>query len=188
MIGDIENTRHLVRNANRIVVLSGAGMSAESGVPTFRQAQDGLWSRYDAAQLATPEAWRRDPALVWGWYLWRMALVRAALPNAGHEALAAAARGRDLRIVTQNVDDLHERAGSDGVIHLHGGLFEHRCFACARAHGEIAIPDAATAPLRVEPPRCAHCGGRVRPAWSGSARIFPSRRIARPAVRRRNVT
>ena len=169
MSEDIGIARRIVRDAKRIVVLTGAGMSAESGVPTFRQALDGLWSQYDPEQLATPEAWRRDPALVWGWYLWRMALVRAAQPNAGHLALAVAASTRDLRIVTQNVDDLHERAGSSEVVHLHGGLFAHRCFACARAHAAFDIPAADAAPLRVEPPRCVHCGGRVRPGvvWFG---------------------
>ena len=186
----IEAARNLVRNARRITVLTGAGMSAESGVPTFRQAQDGLWSRYDPGELATPEAWRRDPALVWGWYLWRMALVRAAQPNPGHAALAIAAKQRDLCVITQNVDDLHERAGSGGVIHLHGGLFAHRCFACARAHGDIDIPDASTAPLRVEPPRCGHCGGRVRPGvvWFGEALPADAFRAASRAVEECDLT
>lgn len=159
----------LVLAATRIAILTGAGMSAESGVPTFRQAPAGLWEQFDPEQLATPDGWRRDPALVWGWYLWRMALVRAAQPNAGHIALAKAADARDLRVVTQNVDDLHERAGSRGVTHLHGSLFAYRCFACARLHEGVEIPPAADAPLRVEPPRCAHCGGRIRPGvvWFG---------------------
>lgn len=165
----IDQARRLVQSRNNIVVLTGAGMSAESGIPTFRQASRGLWAEYSPERLATPEAWRADPALVWGWYLWRMALVRAAAPNAGHAALAMAAKTRAMHIVTQNVDDLHERAGSADVLHLHGGLFAHRCFACAQPHGEVVIPDSATTPMRVEPPRCVHCGGQVRPGvvWFG---------------------
>ncbi len=165
----IDQARRLVQSRNNIVVLIGAGMSAESGIPTFRQAPRGLWAEYSPEHLATPKAWQADPALVWGWYLWRMALVRAAAPNAGHEALAMAAKTRAIRIVTQNVDDLHERAGSGDVLHLHGGLFAHRCFACTRPHGEVAIPDSATTPMRVEPPRCTHCGGRIRPGVGESA-------------------
>ena len=125
----IDKAKSLVQSASRIVVLTGAGMSAESGIPTFRETQTGLWAQYSPESLATPEGWRRDPALVWGWYLWRMALVRAAAPNAGHLALATATAKRNLRIVTQNVDDLHERAGSRDAIHLHGSLFAQRCFA-----------------------------------------------------------
>src|SRR5690625_4139091 len=101
-------------NARRIVLFSGAGISAESGVPTFRDDLSGLWAQYDPMQLATPEAFRRQPALVWGWYLWRRQRVRAAQPNAAHLALAQwqAAAGADRVIcLTQNVDDLHERAG-----------------------------------------------------------------------------
>ena len=166
----IETLRHRLQSATKVVVLTGAGMSAESGIPTFRQTPKGLWAQYSPEKLATPEAWCADPALVWGWYLWRMALVRAAQPNAGHMALAKAMQDRPVfRVVTQNVDDLHERAGSADVLHLHGGLFAHRCSACGKQHPAIDIPDAADAPLRVEPPRCVDCGGRIRPGvvWFG---------------------
>lgn len=161
-------------DARAIVVLSGAGLSAESGIATFRGSQGGLWSDFDAATLATAEAWQADPALVWGWYVWRMAQVRRAVPHAGYDALAALQEHfPNLRCITQNVDDLHERAGVHEVIHLHGELFAHRCFTCARPHGEIVIPDtAATSPtLRVEPPHCAHCGGQIRPGvvWFGES-------------------
>ena len=154
------------------LLLTGAGISAESGIPTFRDAQNGLWSRFDPEELASPAAYREDKALVWGWYVWRMAMVRAAQPNAGHRALAELARLKPgLTLVTQNVDDLHERAGSAGVIHLHSNLFAPRCFACARPFGEFAVPeDALDQPaLRRMPPRCAHCGGWVRPGvvWFG---------------------
>lgn len=159
----------LARDARRVTVLSGAGMSAESGVPTFRDAQAGLWARFDPAQLATPEAFRRDPALVFGWYAWRLQLVRAVAPNAGHRALAAWARhpGVELRIVTQNVDDLHERAGSPVLAHLHGSLAAFRCSACGRPHDELVGPPDEHG--RLEPPRCAACGAAVRPGvvWFG---------------------
>lgn len=165
----IDQARDLVHQAGSIVVLSGAGMSAESGIATFRQANTGLWARYSPQALATPEAWRSDPAVVWGWYLWRMAAVRAAQPNAGHLALAKAAESRPIVVVTQNVDDLHERAGSREVLHLHGDLFAHRCFACARPCPEVPLPTLGDEPAAVEPPRCPHCGGRIRPGvvWFG---------------------
>jgi len=158
--------------AESVVVLTGAGMSAESGIPTFRDAKNGLWSKFDAASLATAQAFRNDKELVWGWYVWRMAMVRCAQPNSGHLALAKLARLKlGLTIVTQNVDDLHERAGSPDVIHLHGSLFSSRCFACARPSTEFELPpDAASSPaLRETPPRCIHCGGYIRPGvvWFG---------------------
>lgn len=169
----------LIAGADWITVFTGAGMSADSGVPTFREAQTGLWERFDATELATPEAWDDDPALVWTWYLWRSRLVRAAAPNPGHLAVAELGRDRMVMVVTQNVDDLHERAGSNVVSHLHGSLFEYRCSGCAATypgpdaasvaelerHGSTA-PDTAT---RIEPPRCEHCGAFVRPdiVWFG---------------------
>lgn len=140
-------------------------MSHDSGIPTFRGAHNGLWARFDPSSLATPDAWRSDKELVWGWYLWRMAMVRQAQPNAGHLALARLQSAIPLDVVTQNVDDLHERGGSAATIHLHGELFNCRCFDCARPHGEIDLtgvsPDRPA--LRVPPPRCEHCGGDVRP-------------------------
>lgn len=158
-----------------LVVLTGAGMSAESGVPTFRDALTGLWSRFDAERLATPDAFSRDPDLVWGWYRWRAAQVLRAAPHAGHIALAQlAAAGVDTTVVTQNVDDLHERAGSRVVHHLHGRLLRSRCAACG-VHPE---PEPLCAPYditgdgqREPPPRCARCGGVVRPdvVWFGEA-------------------
>ncbi len=159
----------------RIVFLTGAGMSAESGIPTFRDALTGLWARYDAEQLATPEAFRRDPALCWGWYRWRAAMVQRARPNAGHLGIAEfARRGHAVSVVTQNVDDLHERAGPDDVIHLHGSLFASRCLDC----GAAAVPDPILDGLdtlaegaREAPPACAACGGPIRPGvvWFGEA-------------------
>ncbi len=163
-----EAVHQALAEAAPICVLTGAGMSAESGIPTFRGTHDSLWSRFDPMRLATAEAWRDDPALVWGWYRWRMECVRQAQPHAGHRALAALARQVPLSLVTQNVDDLHERAGSTVDAHVHGSLFALRCFACGRAHAgplDDLVPDAQ----RIEPMRCAACGDRIRPGvvWFG---------------------
>ncbi len=159
----------------RIAFLTGAGMSAESGVPTFRDALTGLWARYDPEQLATEAAFRRDPALCWGWYRWRAALVRRALPHAGHLGIAALANsGHAVSVVTQNVDDLHERAGSTGVIHLHGSLFASRCLDCGHRVSPdpiLADPPPGDAGARETPPPCPACGGPFRPGvvWFGEA-------------------
>ncbi|NYZ62362.1 NAD-dependent protein deacylase [Luteimonas deserti] len=158
----------------RLVVLGGAGMSAESGIPTFRDALTGLWARFDAQHLATEAAFRADPALVWGWYRWRAALVAAARPNAAHTGLAAmaAADGQEVRVVTQNVDDLHERAGSRQVVHLHGRLLASRCSGCgARTTPDpiLAPPAPADGGAREPPPGCEVCGDAFRPdvVWFG---------------------
>jgi NAD-dependent deacetylase len=156
-----------LRDARSVVVFTGAGVSAESGIPTFRDALTGLWSRFDPMQLATAEAFERDPALVWGWYEWRRALVAKALPNPAHHAIAAMAKKVSrLTVVTQNVDDLHERAGSDPV-RLHGSLFAPRCFDCGSAAKPSAPPEDRAE--RIEPPACPQCGGRLRPGvvWFG---------------------
>lgn len=157
----------LSRRFERIVVFSGAGMSADSGIPTFRSGSNDLWQEFDPRQLATPQAWRRDSALVWGWYEWRRGLVMRAVPNPGHLAVARLQQALGARVVTQNVDDLHERAGVAGVLHLHGSLFAPRCFDCAAPHPLPPPPGAAQ--RRLDPPSCAHCGGEVRPGvvWFG---------------------
>jgi len=150
-----------LRDAQYVCVLTGAGVSAESGVPTFRDAQSGLWEKYDPLDLATPEAFIRDPDLIWRWYRWRRKLVAEAEPNPGHIALATlAALVPHLTLVTQNVDGLHQRAGSRGVIEFHGNLFENRCFVenCVVASGD-----------GVGVPTCPDCGGQLRPGvvWFG---------------------
>lgn len=161
----------LLRNAQHVVVFTGAGASAESGVPTFRDALTGLWERFDPAQLATPQAFRADPSLCWGWYEWRRQKVGQAQPNDAHLAIAELARYVPrLTVVTQNVDDLHERAGSQGVIHLHGSLNSPRCIDCGHSYQlperVEALPEEG---CRVEPPRCSACNGHVRPGvvWFG---------------------
>jgi NAD-dependent deacetylase len=160
-----------VRNARHVCVLTGAGISAESGVPTFRDAQSGLWEKYDPLDLATPEAFLKDPALIWRWYRWRRELVAKARPNPGHIALAKLAGiVPRLTLVTQNVDGLHQRAGSDDVIEFHGNLFENRCFAEAC----VVDCDADTAV-----PVCPGCGSNVRPGvvWFGEA--IPKQALSR---------
>lgn len=142
-------------------------MSAESGVPTFRDAQAGLWSTYDPGQLASPEGFRADPALVWRWYAMRRAKVSRAEPNAGHLTLADRQRSLDsLAIVTQNVDGLHTRAGSAGVLELHGNIQRTKCLAdCGfRIEDPASLPDG-------EPPKCPACGSWLRPdvVWFGES-------------------
>lgn len=160
----------LLAAARHLVVFTGAGISAESGIPTFRDRLTGLWERFEPGELASAEGFRRDPALVWGWYEWRRTAVHRAQPNAGHRAIAELAeRVPRLTLITQNVDDLHERAGSQAVLHLHGRLDALRCFACARPALEIPPPDEPDAGRRVEPPRCTRCNGKLRPGvvWFG---------------------
>src|SRR5664279_2146375 len=162
-----------LRAATRLVVFTGAGVSAESGIPTFRDKQTGLWENFVAANLATPSAFERDPPLVWGWYEWRRGLVLSAPPNAGHRAIAAMAHHvPDFTLITQNVDDLHERAGSTEVIHLHGELSKPYCEACRRPHSLAeGIPSSPAGGARMEPPRCQLCGARIRPGvvWFGES-------------------
>lgn len=155
----------LLRAAKRPVVLTGAGISRESGIPTFRDALDGLWAQYDPMQLATPQAFRRDPALVWRFYEFRRTLMRPALPNPGHHALAALEkRFPTLHIITQNVDDLHEQAGSTQVVRLHGRISASRCSGNCRGERTLIDPDSLPAEARSEtPPRCPHCGAYLRP-------------------------
>jgi NAD-dependent deacetylase len=161
----------MLRAARHVVVFTGAGVSAESGIPTFRDALTGLWERFDAAELASAEGFAADPGLVWGWYEWRRASVMRAQPNAAHRAIAAlASKVPKLTLVTQNVDDLHERAGSEGVLHLHGSLFATRCLDCGRpASLASEVPDEPEGGRRLVPPDCVHCGGCVRPGvvWFG---------------------
>ncbi|MEL7559151.1 NAD-dependent deacylase [Stutzerimonas chloritidismutans] len=162
-----------LRRARHVVVFSGAGVSAESGIPTFRDSLTGLWERFDATSLATPEAFRADPALVWGWYEWRRMKVMHAQPNPAHRTIAELARHVPrLTLVTQNVDDLHERAGSSDVIHLHGSLHQPRCFSCGeRPDTSPTMPDEPEAGRRLEPPCCMACGGQLRPGvvWFGES-------------------
>ena len=152
-----------LRASSHTVILTGSGVSAESGIPTFRDAQTGLWARYRPEDLATPEAFERDPALVWQWYQWRRDLVSRARPNPAHLALAALERlVPRLTLVTQNVDGLHQQAGSRGVLEFHGNIHRNRCSV------ENQVVDIDTTATK-KPPRCPNCGARVRPdvVWFG---------------------
>lgn len=162
---------HALRAAQHVVVFTGAGISAESGIPTFRDALTGLWERFDVEALATPDAFKRDKELVWGWYEWRRAKVMLAQPNPGHMAIASLAkRVPKVSVITQNVDDLHERAGSQNIVHLHGSMLAPRCSVCSRLHCmPPGIPQEPQGGRRLSPPLCTLCGGDVRPGvvWFG---------------------
>ncbi len=158
-----------IHKASKIAILTGAGVSKESGVPTFRDAQSGLWAQYDPQELATPQAFQRDPKLVWDWYTWRRGLVAKSAPNPGHVALAQLQDlVPELHVITQNVDDLHEQAGSRDVIHLHGNIARNKCFD--NCQGEPTVIDVtALEDADAAPPKCPHCGAYVRPdvVWFG---------------------
>lgn len=150
-------------SSERVVVLTGAGMSAESGVPTFR-GLDGLWRNYNPLELATPAAFAANPTLVWEWYDWRRSLVAATRPHAGHLALAQLELlGHQVTVITQNVDGLHHRAGSRHVIEIHGSLWRMICTGCQRL--ELNRQPR----LRTLPPLCTDCGQMLRPGvvWFG---------------------
>jgi len=165
----IERIRGFLKEADSVAVLTGAGVSAESGIPTFRDAQTGLWARYDPMQLATPEAFARDPALVSRWYDERRSKCASCAPNPGHFALArlqaaCAEAGKRFTLITQNVDRLHQQAGSTDPLELHGTLWVWRCTACGEEREERETP------FPEYPPRCG-CGGARRPGvvWFGEA-------------------
>jgi NAD-dependent deacetylase len=171
-----------LRQAKSIAVLTGAGVSAESGVPTFRDAQTGLWAQYDPLELATPEAFRRNPKLVWEWYDWRRKLIEQTQPNPGHLALAAFEKffaEYELRftLITQNVDGLHRLAGNENVIELHGNIHRTKCF-----DENIVIdewPDTGDMP-----PRCPRCNGYLRPdvVWFNETMPYAEWRAASQAA------
>ena len=161
---DTEELVNRLRNARRLVVLTGAGVSAGSGVPTFR-GDDGLWRNYRAEELATPEAFAHDPRTVWEWYDWRRSLIARCAPNAAHDVLARWSARDGFTLITQNVDGLHERAGTHHVIRFHGSIWELRC---AAGCGQPPWDDRTT-PLASLPPLCPRCGGLARPGvvWFG---------------------
>lgn len=171
------HARGLLDAASSVVVFTGAGMSAESGIPTFRDALTGMWAHRDPMTLASPDGWAADPDLVWSWYADRAAHVRAVRPNAGHAAIAALGRRMRVDVVTQNVDDLHERAGSVVASHLHGSLFAPRCTECGRPEPS----DVALEPAR---PSCPLCGASIRPGvvWFGEMLPDDAWRRAEKAV------
>jgi NAD-dependent deacetylase len=158
----------LLHSARTVCVLTGAGVSQESGVPTFR-GEDGLWKQFRAEELATPEAFHRNPLLVWEWYAWRREIIHKAQPNAAHFALARleaklASSGGRFTLLTQNVDGLHERSGSRNVVRLHGSIWIVRCASCGTERVDESVP------LDPFPPRCS-CSAMLRPGvvWFGEA-------------------
>ncbi len=168
----IQTAADLIANAQYITILTGAGVSKESGVPTFRDALEGLWAKYDPQELATPQAFKANPKLVWDWYEWRRKLAQDVAPNKGHLALAELQTMKnDVYLITQNVDDLHEQAGSKNVIHLHGNIASHKCFA--NCQGEPTLIDINMLDYDTDdvPPACPHCRAYVRPnvVWFGEA-------------------
>lgn len=169
MPGALETLADRLRAVRRVSVITGAGVSAASGVPTFR-GPDGLWRRYRPEDLATPDAFARDPALVWAWYAERRATIARCRPNAAHAVLAGWSRPpRGWTVITQNVDDLHLEAGTERLVRLHGSLWDLLCARPCRS-GATPWPDRRV-PLAPCPPVCPHCGGLARPAvvWFGEA-------------------
>jgi NAD-dependent deacetylase len=161
----VDDVVTLLAGVRRVAVLTGAGISAESGVPTFR-GRDGLWKQYRVESLATPEAFERDPALVWEWYDWRRGLIAPVEPNAGHRVLAGwEGLFGEFSVITQNVDGLHAKAGSRNLVELHGNIWKLRCTK------EGTVEEVRETPLRRLPPVCPSCGSLRRPhiVWFGEA-------------------
>lgn len=165
MKNELDAAAAILRGAKCVVALTGAGISAESGVPTFR-GEDGLWRHFRAEDLATPEAFARDPKLVWEWYDWRRGIIAGVSPNPGHVTLAAWENHfPEFALITQNVDGLHARAGSTRLAELHGNIWKVRCTK------EETISDDHSVPLKEIPPRCSRCGSLLRPhiVWFGES-------------------
>lgn len=179
--GLIEAARSLLKVSSDVAVLTGAGVSAESGIPTFR-SNGGFWQQYRFEDLATPEAFARNPEFVWTWYEERRRAIARARPNAGHEALAEMEKRMAVfTLITQNVDGLHDLAGSKNVIRLHGDIWTVRCLKCGKERIERAE-------LNSLPPRC-QCGGMLRPGvvWFGEAMPEGAMERAMAAVRTADV-
>lgn len=181
----IAHAAELLRQALSVSVLTGAGVSKESGIPTYRDALTGLWANYDFTELASPEGFQRNPKLVWDWYTERRVQLQAVQPNAGHYALAQLAqRYSNFTLITQNVDDLHERAGSRGVLHLHGSLMQTRCFFDCQGHPTMVEEADFITPDQDGPPACPHCGRWLRPdvVWFGEMLPYGMIEMAKHAV------
>jgi NAD-dependent deacetylase len=168
----------LLAGAERLVVATGAGMSRESGIPTFRDAQEGLWARFDPAQLATEQGFRAAPARVWGWYAWRRARIAACQPHAGHAALCRLEEiVPEVTVVTQNIDGLHQLAGSRQVVELHGSIAASRCLDAGHPYrGELPLQEAEG---EVPPPPCPQCGSPLRPGVVWFGEMLPSDAVER---------
>lgn len=176
----LETVKDWIQQAQHIAVLTGAGISAESGVPTFRDAQTGYWAQFRPEDMATEEGFRAHPQRVWDWYQYRRDLLTGVLPNAGHGALADFQRGHPSRmtLITQNVDGLHQRAGSTGVLCLHGDIFENRWLDTPRTCCHLGNAVAG------HPPYCARCGNLQRPGvvWFGESLPWATLEAAQQAA------
>jgi len=164
-VEDIRPVAEILRKAGRVAVLTGAGISSESGIPTFR-GKDGLWKQFRAEDLATPEAFERDPKLVWEWYDWRRGLIARVEPNPAHRTLAKWEKMfAEFVLITQNVDGLHAKSGSKNLIELHGNIWKLRCTK------ENTIVENYDSPLKEVPPHCPTCGEMLRPhvVWFGES-------------------
>ncbi len=164
----LERVTAALEQAERVVAATGAGMSKECGIPTFRDAQEGLWARYNPEELATRRGFRQNPARVWGWYNYRRGLVARRTPHAGHRALAKLEQlVPDVVVVTQNIDGFHGDAGSSTILELHGNINRFKCFEHDHPV-EIDVP-LADSDGEVEPPKCGRCGSPIRPdvVWFG---------------------
>jgi NAD-dependent deacetylase len=186
----IQQTADLLRASKALVIVTGAGVSKESGIPTFRDALDGLWAQYDPQELATPAAFKKNPKLVWNFYEFRRELMKPAQPNPGHYALAQLEQFfPGLPVITQNIDDLHERAGSTHVVHLHGKIADNKCFF--NCQGDPTPVDVAALEWDRQngPPACPHCGRWVRPAvvWFGELLPVDALGTAKEAAARADV-
>lgn len=168
---ELERAASILKDARKVVVATGAGMSHDSGVPTFRDAMTGLWARFDPHELANAQAFTKRPARVFGWYVWRWNLVHRAEPHAGYGALVRMEKKFDeFLVVTQNVDGLHRRSGSRDVVELHGSLDAFRCFDNGHHYDSSGLKGLeADENGEVYPPRCAICGSPIRPGvvWFG---------------------
>ena len=171
MATELEDATRRLAQAENVLVLTGAGISAESGVPTFR-GPEGLWREFRPEDLATPQAFERDPRLVWEWYQWRREAIAPLEPNAAHHAVARLEeRAREFLLATQNVDGLHARAGSRRMVELHGSLWRLRCVGCGHAAEDRRVP------LPELPPRCA-CGKLLRPDVTWFGEMLPQAAVA----------
>jgi NAD-dependent deacetylase len=168
MSGDLDTLARRIEQAKRLTILTGAGVSAASGVPTFR-GPAGLWRNHRAEDLATPQAFANNPLLVWQWYAWRRELIVACRPNPAHDVIATWSLRPGCQVLTQNVDDLHVRAGTRSLVRIHGSIWELSCWEqCER--GATPWRDESV-PFATLPPRCPHCRGLARPAviWFGES-------------------
>jgi NAD-dependent deacetylase len=173
----IDLVRRKLQDARTLTILTGAGVSAASGVPTFRGA-GGLWRNRQATQLATPEAFAQDPILVWEWYAWRRQVISQCAPNPAHDVIARWSGRPGFTLVTQNVDGLHERAGTRNVVRYHGSIWTLECSGCGRRWDDLRVP------LDPFPPKCSQCGALARPGvvWFGEAIPPDAARAAQAAT------